>query len=125
MDLNQFDTRQKAEAGVWVDLEIEGEVVYGDDDQPIQFQLKGLADEGVHALILKQRKSTSRTPKEVREDDMKLARAAVIGWTDNFEINGEKLEYSKVNIDKVFANPTIRAAALSKVFDQAAFMNGA
>ncbi len=94
MDLNQFDTRQKAEAGVRVPLEINGEIIYGDDDEPIQFQTKGMADEAVHSLILKQRTSTRRTPKEVRDDDMKLARAAVIGWTGNFEINGEKLEYT-------------------------------
>jgi len=100
-------------------------VVYGDDDEPIKFQTKGMADEAVHALILKQRTSTRRTPKEVLDDDMKLARAAVIGWTGNFEINGEKLEYSKANIEKVFANPTVRQAVLAKVFDQHVFMNGA
>jgi uncharacterized protein with HEPN domain len=125
MDLNQFDTRQKAEAGVWVPLEINGETIYGDDDEPIQFQIKGMADEAVHALMLKQGKATRRTPKEVRDDDMKLARTAVTGWTDNFEINGEKLEYSKANVEKVFANPTVRQAVLAKVFDHHVFMNGA
>ncbi len=125
MDLNQFDTRQKAEAGVRVPLEINGEIIYGDDDEPIEFEIKGMADEAVHALALKQGKSISRTPKEVHEGDMKLARTAVIGWTGNFEINGEKLEYSKSNVEKVFSNPTVRQAVLAKVFDQNLFMNGA
>ena len=125
MDLNRFDTRQKASAGVTVPLEIDGETRYGDDDQPITFTIKGMADEAVHALILKSRKAEQRTPKEVIEDDLKLARAAVTGWSGNFEVEGEKLPFARENIAKVFANPTVRRAVLAKVFDESVFMNGA
>lgn len=125
MDLSRYDTREKASAGVDVPLEIEGETVIGDDDQPVTFRLKGIHDPEVQACLLRgSRSGESRTPEEMLQGDMKLARAAVIGWSDNFTVHGEKVPYSKANIEKVFANPVVRRAVLAKVADEHRFMNG-
>ncbi len=124
MDLSKFDTREKASAGIEAPLVIGGETVYGDDDKPVTFRTKGVADPEIHALVLKSIKSGDRTPKEVIESDIKLARVAIVGWSDNFTVVGEKLEYSKANIEKVCANPVVRKAVLRPIFDEAAFMNG-
>ena len=124
MDLSQFDTRQKAEQGVAFPLEIDGETVMGDDDKPITFTLKGIADEDVHKEFMRQQRSPAKTPEEVREADMRMARAAVSGWSGNFTVEGEKVEFARDNIPKVFANPVVRAAVLAKVFDRKAFMKG-
>ncbi len=87
MDLSRFDTREKAHEGVDVPLVIDGEAAYGDEDgQPITFRLKGLADPEVHKVILQMTKAASRTPEEVIAADLKLARAAVIGWSSSPKI---------------------------------------
>jgi hypothetical protein len=124
MDLSKFDTRQKASEGIEAPLIIGEETVYGDDDKPVTFRTKGIADPEVHAALLKIVDGKGRTAKESAEFDMKLARIAIIGWSDNFEVEGEKLEYSKANIEKVCANPVVRKAVLSPIFDEKSFMKG-
>ena len=124
MDLSNFDPREAAETGVEIELKIDGEVVYSDeDDKPITFTLKGTYDPAVGELVMKDQNAPKhRTPEEAKKADMKLARAAIIGWSDNFTTNGEKLPFSKANIEKVLDNPVIRRAVLMEVFRQANFM---
>jgi hypothetical protein len=124
MDLSKFDTREKASAGIEAPLVIGGETVFGDDDKPVTFNTKGLDDPDVYALVMKAHNATSRTQKEVVESDLKLARAAITGWSGNFTVGGEKLEYSKANIEKVCSIPLLRKAVLSPIGDEARFMNG-
>jgi len=119
MDLSRFDTREAAEAGVDVPLVIDGETILGDDGEPITFRLKGAADTQVHAVILKTK--PGKTPEEVIENDMRLARVAIIGWSANFTVGGEKLAYSRDNLDKVMGNPKVRRAVLSEVWNEANF----
>lgn len=123
MDLSRYDTREKAHEGVDVPLVIEGETIHGDDDRPVTFRIKGLADPEVHRILLTMRRGDSRTPEEVLASDLKLARAAVIGWSDNWTLGGEKVPYSKGNIERVFAVPAIRRAVLAEVADDAHFMS--
>lgn len=123
MDLSNFDPREAAELGVEIALKIDGEVIYGDDDEPITFTVKGVADPGIQEYLLKTRdREPARTPEEVFEGDMKLARLAVVGWSDNFEVEGEKFPFSKANIAKVMANPVVRRAILGEVLTEANFM---
>lgn len=124
MDLSRFDTREKASAGVDVELVIDDEVIYGDDGKPVTFRIKGIADQEVYAAINSGTKSRDRTLEEVKQSDLKIARAAVVGWSDNFTVNGEKLPYSRENIAKVFETAAIRRAVLLKVMDEQRFMNG-
>lgn len=123
-DLGAFDTREKAHEGVDVPLVIDGETVLGDDDQPITFRLKGIADPEVHKVILLTRSAFRRTPEEVLAADLKLARVAVVDWSDNWTLDGAKVPFSRAAIEKVFAIPAIRRAVLAFVFDQAVFMKG-
>lgn len=129
MDLSRFDTRERAHEGVSVPLVIDGETVYGDDDKPVTFQLRGIADPDVHKVILQMRKADSRTPEEVVASDLKLARVACVGWSDNWGIDQDdkgnlvKLPFSKANVEKVFAIPAIRKAVLSECFREANFMS--
>ncbi len=125
MDLSRFDTREKAHEGVDVPLVIDGATIFGDDDAPITFRLKGLADPEVHKVILQMPKAASRTPEEVLASDLKLARVAVAGWSDNWTLDGEKVAFSRKAIETVFAVPAIRKAVLAEIFDAAHFMNGA
>jgi hypothetical protein len=124
MDLSKFDTREKASAGIEAPLVIGGETVYGDDDKPVTFNTKGLDDPEVYDLVIKNRATTSRTQKEVADGDMKLARVAITGWSDNFVLAGEKLAYSKANVEKICAIPVLRKAVLSPIGDESRFMNG-
>lgn len=124
MDLSRFDTRQRAQEGVDIPLEIDGEVKYGDDDKPITFRTRGYLDPDVRKVIMKMQKSEPKTPEEADENEMSLARAAIIGWSDNFTVEGEQYSYSKENIAKVLAAPVIRSAVVMKVFEQHRFMNG-
>ena len=124
MDLSRFDTREKASQGVTFDLVIDGETIHGDDDKPITFTVKGIADREVQAFLMKASKKNNLTPDDADEEDMKLARMAVVGWSDNFEAHGEKLPYSKDNIAKVLASPPVRRYVLSRITDEHRFMNG-
>lgn len=123
MDLSQFDVREKAEAGVDLPLVINGDTVYGDDDQPVTFRVKGILDPEIHNFLLRHDQQ-SRTAKEVYASDMKFARMAVVGWSDNFKVEGEKYPFSKENIEKVLGNPVVRAAVLAEVRKERNFMNG-
>lgn len=125
MDLSQFDTREKAHDGVEVDLVINGETILGEEDgEPVRFTIKGVADPDVHRLILAQRRATASTPDEVLAADLKLARVAVLGWSDNFTLAGEAIPFSRKAIDKVFALPLVRRAILAEVMNEARFTNG-
>lgn len=123
MELSNFDTREKSHEGVEIPLVIDGETVLGDDDKPITFTIRGLADPEVHKLILQGRRAPNRTPEEVLAADLKLARAAVIGWSNNWTLQGEKVPFSRQAIDKVFSVPAIRRAVLAEVADETHFRN--
>jgi hypothetical protein len=126
MDLNIFDTREKADAGVKFDLVIEGETIYGDDDKPVWFSVRGInAPDIRQCFISDQKQKPPKTPDEVDTKDMKLMRLAVNGWSDNFEINGEKLAYSRENVVKVMDVPIIRAFVAEKIMSLRDFMNRA
>jgi len=126
MDLHNLDTREKADAGVSFPLVVDGETIYGDDDQPITFSVRGVnAPEIRQYFIAAEKKKKPTTVDEVDASDMKLMRLAVNGWSDNFTVRGEKIEFSRANIDKVMENPTIRQFVVSKIIEQRAFMNGA
>jgi hypothetical protein len=122
MDLSRFDTRAASEAGVDVPLVIDGETILGDDGQPITFHVKGMADEAVHAAVLKGLSNPGKTPKDVLDNDMRVLRAAVTGWSDNFTVSGEKVPFSRDAILTVMAIPEIRAAVAHEVFERANFM---
>lgn len=123
MDLSSFDPREAAESGVEIELKINGEVIYGLDDEPVTFTIKGVADPDVQEVLLKARKAPdSSTPAEVLNSDLRLAKVAIIGWSDNFEVEGEKLPFSKANIAKVMANPVVRRNVLAEVWREANFM---
>jgi hypothetical protein len=121
MDLSRFDTRAAAEAGVDVPLVIDGETILGDDGQPITFHVKGMADEAVHAAVLKGLNNPGKTPKDVLDNDMRVLRAAVTGWSDNFTVSGEKVPFSRDAIPTVMAIPEIRVAVAAEVFNRANF----
>jgi len=121
MDLSRFDTREAAEAGVDVPLVIDGETINGDDGAPITFRVKGMHDEGVHAAVLKGLNNPGKTPKDVRENDLRVLRAAVCGWSDNFTVKGEKLPFSRDAVEIVMGIPEIRAAVAAEVFNRANF----
>jgi hypothetical protein len=122
MDLSRFDTRAASEAGVDVPLVIDGETILGEDGQPITFHVKGMADEAVHAAVLKGLSNPGKTPKDVLDNDMRVLRAAVTGWSDNFTVSGEKVPFSRDAIQTVMAIPEIRAAVAHEVFERANFM---
>lgn len=125
MDLDRFDTREKAEAGVDIPLVVKGKEILGNDGLPVTFKTKGLADPEVHKVLLNAKAAgILRTPEEVFASDMKLARAGIIGWSSNFDVKGEFLEFSAANLAKVMGNPIVRNAALNPIYDEDLFMNG-
>lgn len=126
MDLSQFDTREKADAGVSFDLVIDGETIYGDDGKPVTFSIRGINAPDIQQYFLSAKKQPDPTTVgDVMEKDMKLLRLAVNGWSDNFEVAGEKYPYSRENISKVFAVPALRGFVVSKIVEQRGFMKGA
>lgn len=126
MDLSTLDTREKADAGVSFPLIIEGETIFGDDDKPVTFSIRGINAPDIRQyFISNDKKKPPTTVDEVDEKDMKLMRLAVNGWSDNFSINGEKIPYSKANIERVFDIPAVRGFVVSKMVEQRAFMNKA
>lgn len=125
MDLNQFETRDKAEEGISFPLVIDGETIMGDDGKPITFHVRGVNAPDVQTLVLKSRKAEANTSEEIYIQDMKIARATVRGWSGNFTVGGEKVAYgSPKALEKVLGAPIVRGAVLAKVFDVFAFTNG-
>lgn len=125
MDLSQFDTRQKADEGVSFPLIIEGETIYGDDGEPVTFSLRGINARDVQQyFITAKKKPDPATPDEALKNDMALLRLVVNGWSDNFEVEGEKYVFSRENVEKVFAVPALRGFAVGKILEQRGFMKG-
>lgn len=124
MDLDQFDIRAKAEDGVQVDLVINDETVIGDDGEPVWFLIKGAADPEVARLISAARKKTTKTVEDGIEQDMKILRAAVIGWSDNFVLRGERVPYSRKAVEQVFALHMVRVAIFEEIINTQNFMTG-
>jgi hypothetical protein len=129
LDLSRFDTRERAHEGVDVPLVVDGETVMGDDDQPVTFRLKGLADPDVmKALMASARGGVARTPEELLAGEMKLVRVAVVGWSSNFSVGNDekgnpvKVAFSRENVEKVFGIPAIRRAVIGEVATEAHFM---
>lgn len=129
MDLSRFDTREKAHEGVDVPLVVDGETVLGDDDRPVTFRIKGVADpEVMKALMASARAGAVRTPEELLAGEMKLVRVAVVGWSDNFSVGADdtgqpvKVAFSRENVEKVFGIPAIRRAVIGEVANEAHFM---
>ena len=123
MDLTNFDTRPASEAGVDINLVIDGEVIYGDDKKPVTFKVRGPADRRVQAYLLKlHRKPASSNPDDGAASDIAFAKVAVLGWSNNFEVGGEKLKYSEEAIGIIMENPVVRRAVISEVMKEANFM---
>lgn len=122
MDLSKFDPREAASRGVEIDLVIDGETVIGDDGEPVRFKIKGAADPSVQSVLMRSVRKSTKTPEESREEDMKLARVAVIGWSSNFTVNGEKPAFSPDGLADVMSNPVVRRVVLSEVMREANFM---
>ena len=125
MDIDRFDTREKAHEGVEIPFVHRDQIVIGDDGQPVWFRMRGLDDPEVRRQVMTgMRGGQSRTPEEADAADMKLARASCVGWSDNWTHKGEKIPFSPKNIERVFAIPAFRKFYLPKVADDEAFMNG-
>lgn len=125
MDLSQFDTRQKADEGVSFPLIIEGETIYGDDGEPVTFSLRGINAPDVQQYFISvKKKPDPATPAEALKNDMALLRLVVNGWSNNFDVEGEKYAFSRENVEKVFALPVLRAFAVEKIIEMRGFMNG-
>lgn len=122
-DLSRFDTRQAAEAGVDLPLVIDGETILGSDGHPITFRIKGIADEAVHTAVLRVAQKPGKTAQEVVENDMRLVRVAVTGWSDNFVVNGEHIPFSREAIETVMAIPEVRAWAAGEIFRRSNFFS--
>ncbi|EYD76153.1 hypothetical protein Rumeso_02269 [Rubellimicrobium mesophilum DSM 19309] len=132
MDISIFDTRQKAAAGVDIPLVIDGETIMGDDNQPVMFRIKGAADPTVmQALVNGVKQSAGGSPQQIEAGEMKLIRAAVIGWSDNWGIGNDakgkpvKVTFSKETVEKVFGIPAIRHAIMQEIAKDSHFMNRA
>lgn len=119
MDLTRYDTRELAHEGVDVPLVLDGEAVMGDDDEPVTFRLKGVADPEVMRVMREIAKGTGGA-----NSDLKLLRVAVAGWSDNWTLEGEHVAFSPEGLAKVFAVPVIRRAVVAEVFRDANFMKG-
>lgn len=123
-DLGKFDTREKASAGVLFPLVIGGETVVGDDGKPVTFKIRGMDDEDVNRHFLGQSDAKASTPEEVTKRDIELAKVCIAGWSDNFDVGGKRLKYSKDAIEEVFSIPAVRKALLLHILDERAFMSG-
>ena len=125
MDLGDLDTRELSTEGVDVPLFIDGDTRLGDDDKPVTFRLKGVVDPDVMQAVMHATKAPSQTPDEALAKDLKVLRAAVLGWSDNWAFKGEKLAFSRANLDKVMGVPKIRAALMAEIAKDHHFMKGA
>lgn len=126
MDLSRFETREKSHQGVNIPLVIGGEVVLGDDDKPVTFTMRGIADPEVNRVLLANLAAPpSRTQEEVLQSDLRLARASCVGWSSNWMHEGEKLEFSAASINRIFSVPVIRKALLGEIAKDKHFMKGA
>jgi len=123
MDLNDFDPRPAATSGVDIPLVILGKPVMGDDGKPVTFRIKGSHDPAVAAYLLRADTSASKTTDEVMAKDMKLAQVALVGWSDNFTVNGKKPKFGPDGIAAVMDNPMVRQAVLREVWNTANFIS--
>lgn len=131
MDLSRFDTRQLAAEGVELPLKVQGEIIPGDDGKPVVFRIRGSDDLAVKAAVMAaQRPESVRTAEDVDASDIRIATAALIGWSDNFSLGNDdkgqpvKLAFSRETVGKILVVPALRDAVLAEVFNRDNFMKG-
>mgnify|MGYP000037572124 CR=1 FL=1 len=103
MDLSKLNTRNAAEkaADIYLRNPYTQEMLYGDDEQPIVFKMLGFQSTTGRNTILAQKR---RKNSGVSEDQLaaELLAALCVGWSNNFEVGGEKPKFSKKEAEKLF-----------------------
>jgi hypothetical protein len=122
MDLSNYDVRSASDSGVDVPLVVDGQKVIGDDGEPVTFRVRGATHHAVHAASIRVGRRPGKTPEEVIENDMRVVSAAVVGWSANFSVSGEKLSFSPDNLRKIMENPVVRRAIIQEIYTEANFM---
>lgn len=102
MDLSKLNTRNAADKPAEMRLKnpYTGETIKGDDDKPVTFSLLGFQSSTARNLMTAQK----RRKGEQDQDELGAELLATIttGWSNNFEIDGEKPKYSKKAAEKLY-----------------------
>lgn len=107
MDLSNFDVKSAADKGA--DLHLKnpgtGEHLYCSDGSPFVIRLLGRDAKAVQEALKTVNKA--HTEGEVDEDERGLLMicSTIVGWSDEMELDGEKLPYSPENAKRLLSDP--------------------
>jgi len=122
MDIFDFDTREKAEAGVEIPLEIMGQTLRGKDKEPVLFRIKGFDSNEVRDYTKQANKrNTGESSDADDRKDIAFCCKVCLGWSDNMQAKGKALPYSPEAAKEIFAIPAVRIALIAAVFDRQNF----
>lgn len=108
MDLNRFNTTVASDIEQTLELinPYTGQVILDENDQPLELYLYGMQSTAArNALADRERKSgKNKTPtlEQSRRIGAEFLAAITAGWSDNFELDGEPLKYSRQNAIKLY-----------------------
>ena len=123
MDLSKFDTRKLAEEGTTIHLTVEGTLLRGGDDKPIDFVVKGTDSPVIRDYLKKSAgEQKAEGAEALAERDIEFACELCIGWSDNASLKGKAFKYSRKNAEVLFAIPAIREALILEATKRANFM---
>jgi hypothetical protein len=118
MDITQFDTRQKAQEGVWFALVVNDQEIMGSDEEPIRFRIKGTDDPAVKENMKQSIEAGKGVPDEL------LAKECLAEWTLNFEVDGDPVTADPSFRDRIAEIPALRSFIALSVMNREAFMKG-
>lgn len=114
-DLSKFDTATLADKGAPINIVSPlGDVVIGSDGNPVQFFVLGQDSKKFKADISEARRQaqaqTKTNNKKTKSPEEEEAEAIVriagytVGWTNNFELDGDKFPFSQENAVKLYSD---------------------
>ena len=131
MDIQSFDTRDRAAEGIdWALKDPHGSEVLGTDGQPVKFRTRGLDSAQERGRIAKGKPVHERSDPEaygtaLMQSDAKYLAEFLVGWTDNFTHKGEPMPFNRANAIEIMSIPFIAAQQQEVLLERSNFMKRA
>lgn len=108
MDLSHYDVKSASAKGADLHLKhpMTGELLFDDEKEPLFVRVIGRDSPVVKAAMDDVKKRRARGEEISSEDEGILYLCAVtVGWSENIELDGERLEYTEKNARKIYSDP--------------------
>lgn len=110
MDISNFNFKEATPAIMELCHPVTQETLKGDDDLPITITLHG-SDSSVFRAAVREygnrklsKGAKKQTVEEIDQATTRILAKATVSWSDNFVVNGDALDCTMQNAEKIYAD---------------------